>query len=160
MFRAFSRPSSGAQWLQWQPLVLSSYRGDSLLCSWLGRLVFETETGFVLFQVRITFLNIIQTNLKLPRPCSDWGGLSQDSYRGEPGSIVSPCEICGRQSGTGKSLPLGTPGFPLSVLFHQCSILISFVILLSEGQAGEAWEPSNHCYAGYRTALKKKTITR
>jgi len=22
MFRAFSRPSSGAQWLQWQPLVL------------------------------------------------------------------------------------------------------------------------------------------
>ena len=29
MFRAFSRQSSGAQWLQWQPLVLSSYRGDS-----------------------------------------------------------------------------------------------------------------------------------
>jgi hypothetical protein len=29
MFRAFSRPSSGAQWLQWQTLVLPSYRGDS-----------------------------------------------------------------------------------------------------------------------------------
>jgi hypothetical protein len=29
MFRAFSRPSSGAQLLQWQSLVLSSYRGDS-----------------------------------------------------------------------------------------------------------------------------------
>ena len=29
MFRAFSRPSSGAKWLQWQPLVLPSYRGDS-----------------------------------------------------------------------------------------------------------------------------------
>jgi hypothetical protein len=29
MFRAFSRPSSGAQWLQWQPLVLLLYRGDS-----------------------------------------------------------------------------------------------------------------------------------
>jgi hypothetical protein len=29
MFRAFYRPSSGAQWLQWQPLVLPSYRGDS-----------------------------------------------------------------------------------------------------------------------------------
>jgi hypothetical protein len=28
MFRAFSRPSSGAQWLQWQHLVLPSYRGD------------------------------------------------------------------------------------------------------------------------------------
>ena len=29
MFRAFFRPSSWAQWLQWQPLVLPSYRGDS-----------------------------------------------------------------------------------------------------------------------------------
>jgi hypothetical protein len=29
MFRALSHPSSGAQWLQWQPLVLPSYRGDS-----------------------------------------------------------------------------------------------------------------------------------
>jgi hypothetical protein len=29
MFRAYSRLSSGAQWLQWQPLVLPSYRGDS-----------------------------------------------------------------------------------------------------------------------------------
>jgi hypothetical protein len=29
MFRGFSRPSSGAQRLQWQPLVLPSYRGDS-----------------------------------------------------------------------------------------------------------------------------------
>jgi hypothetical protein len=29
MFRTFYRPSSGAQWLQWQPLVLPSYRGDS-----------------------------------------------------------------------------------------------------------------------------------
>ena len=29
MFRAFSRPSSGAHWLQWQPPVLPSYRGDS-----------------------------------------------------------------------------------------------------------------------------------
>ena len=29
VFREFSRPSPGAQWLQWQPLVLPSYRGDS-----------------------------------------------------------------------------------------------------------------------------------
>jgi hypothetical protein len=29
MFRAFSRSSSGAQRLQWQPLVLPSYHGDS-----------------------------------------------------------------------------------------------------------------------------------
>jgi hypothetical protein len=29
MFRAFSRPSLGAQWLQWQPPVLPSYHGNS-----------------------------------------------------------------------------------------------------------------------------------
>jgi hypothetical protein len=29
MFQAFSHPLSEAQWLQWQPLVLPSYRGDS-----------------------------------------------------------------------------------------------------------------------------------
>jgi len=29
MLRALSRQLSGAQWLQWQPLVLPSYRGDS-----------------------------------------------------------------------------------------------------------------------------------
>jgi len=29
MFRAFYRPSSGAQWLQRQPLILPSYRGNS-----------------------------------------------------------------------------------------------------------------------------------
>jgi len=38
MFRAFFRPSSGAQWLQWQPLVLPSYRGDS-------RAVFRGRAG-------------------------------------------------------------------------------------------------------------------
>jgi len=35
--RAFSRPSSGAQWLQWQPLVLPSYRGDSRAVFVVGR---------------------------------------------------------------------------------------------------------------------------
>jgi hypothetical protein len=29
MFRAFSRPSSGAQRLQWHPLFVPSYRGES-----------------------------------------------------------------------------------------------------------------------------------
>ena len=37
MFRAFSRPSSGAQWLQWQPLVLPSYRGDSRVVFVVGQ---------------------------------------------------------------------------------------------------------------------------
>ena len=35
--------------------------------------------------------------------------------------------------------------FPLSVSFHQCSILILviYMLLLAEGQAGEAWEASS-----------------
>jgi hypothetical protein len=32
-------------------------------------------------------------------------------------------------------------GFPLSVSFHHCSIHI--FILISQGEAGESWEPSN-----------------
>jgi hypothetical protein len=43
MFRAFSRPSSGAQWLQWQPLVLPSYSGDSCAVFVAGWLV-QTRT--------------------------------------------------------------------------------------------------------------------
>jgi hypothetical protein len=41
MFRAFSRPSSRAQWLQWQPLVLPSYRGDSRAVFVVGSAVIE-----------------------------------------------------------------------------------------------------------------------
>jgi hypothetical protein len=38
MFRTFSRPSSGAQRLQWQPQVLPSYRGDrcAVVCGRAG----------------------------------------------------------------------------------------------------------------------------
>ena len=50
MFRAFSRPSSGAQWLQWQPLVLPSYRSDSRAVfvvwpvGWPARPRYESKT--------------------------------------------------------------------------------------------------------------------
>ena len=37
-------------------------------------------------------------------------------------------------------------GFPLSLLFHQCSVFI-LVLPLPEGQPVEAWEPSKkHCF--------------
>jgi hypothetical protein len=46
------------------------------------------------------------------------------------------CEMCGGQSGC-------VGGFPLSLLFHHCSILIvSYMLLLPVGQTGEAWLPS------------------
>jgi len=43
-FRAFSRPSSGAQLLQWQPLVLPSYRGDSRAVFMVGPVILITVT--------------------------------------------------------------------------------------------------------------------
>jgi len=53
MFRAFSRPSSGAQWLQWQPLVLPSYCGDS-------------RPVFVVGQAgRLIIIRIIRINWKI-----------------------------------------------------------------------------------------------
>jgi hypothetical protein len=48
MFWAFSRPSSGAQWLQWQPLVLPSYHGDSCAVFVVGPKVKpETATAVI-----------------------------------------------------------------------------------------------------------------
>jgi hypothetical protein len=36
MFRAFSCPSSGAQWLQWQPLILPLYHGNRRVVFMVG----------------------------------------------------------------------------------------------------------------------------
>jgi hypothetical protein len=49
MFRAFSRPSSGAQWLQRQPLVLPSYCGDSRAVFMVGLVGPTTNTARLLY---------------------------------------------------------------------------------------------------------------
>ena len=41
MFRAISRPSSGTRWLQWQPVVLPSYRGDSRAVFVIGPVIYR-----------------------------------------------------------------------------------------------------------------------
>jgi hypothetical protein len=54
----------------------------------------------------------------------------------------SVCDIYGRQSGTVTSLSPSTC-FLLSVQFHHWPTLtLIYVLLLPEGQAGEAWGPS------------------
>ena len=46
MFRAFSHPSSGTQWLQQQPLVLPSYLGDSRAVFVVGPARPRTQHGY------------------------------------------------------------------------------------------------------------------
>jgi hypothetical protein len=50
MFRAFPRPSSGVQWLQWQPQVLPAYRGDS-------RVVFVVGPTITCYYSSATYLH-------------------------------------------------------------------------------------------------------
>jgi hypothetical protein len=63
----------------------------------------------------------------------------QASHRVYPPSIPGhPCEVGGGQRNT------GTGFSPSTSICHHCSILaFLLMLLLSEGQAGEGWEPSN-----------------
>jgi len=61
MFRAFSRLSSGSQWLQWQPLVLPSYRGDCRAVFVVGHTV-HTE-----LRSETATLSIVGATLELVR---------------------------------------------------------------------------------------------
>ena len=57
-------------------------------------------------------------------------------------------ELISIHNGTGTSPSI--PVFPLSMSFHQIStIIFTLQVLLSEGQAGEVWEPSKQCSFGY-----------
>ena len=61
MFRVFSRPSSKAQWLQWQPLVLHSYRGDSRAVFVVGPAGPTTNTTAV--------IELLMMGRKTPETC-------------------------------------------------------------------------------------------
>jgi hypothetical protein len=44
-----------------------------------------------------------------------WGGQSPASHCGDPGSLASPCEVFGGQSGTGTGFAASASVFPVSV---------------------------------------------
>ena len=78
-------------------------------------------------------------------------------------SRASSREICGGQSGTGTGFaPSMYFGFPPSVAFQRLYILIfMLMLLLPEGQAGEAWQPSNKAmlFQIFESIGQKSTFT-
>ena len=84
-------------------------------------------------------------------------------------SRASSREICGGQSGTGTGFaPSMYFGFPPSVAFKRLYIIIfMLMLLLQEGQGGEAWQPSNkamlfqifECCFKYSRALDRKVLS-
>jgi hypothetical protein len=92
--------------------------------------IYITETNF-----------IVQSHSDLEQAVGRWRLGGESRVR----SMASPPEICGGHSDTGTHFSPSTSVLSLSVSFHQCSIFFFFflIILLSEGQAGEAWESLN-----------------
>jgi hypothetical protein len=94
MFRAFSRPLSGARWLQWQPLVLPSYRGDSRAVFVVG-----PRTSSALWVLRLNTCPVLSLIMMCPVTVQDatvtWCVLSL--YRTLQSHDVS-CHCTGRFS--------------------------------------------------------------
>jgi hypothetical protein len=67
-FRAFSRPSSGAQWLQWQPLLLPSYRGDSRAVFVVGPVGYHHDTK-VKPEATTAVIELLMMGGKTPETC-------------------------------------------------------------------------------------------
>jgi hypothetical protein len=69
MFWSFSRPSSGAQWLQWQPLVLPSYRGDSRAVFVVGPAGPTTNTARLSPETATAVIELLMMGGKTPETC-------------------------------------------------------------------------------------------
>jgi hypothetical protein len=74
MFRVFSRPSPGAQWLQRQPLVLPSYRGDSHSVFMVGPARPRTQHGChhdtkVKPETATAVIELLMMGRKTPKTC-------------------------------------------------------------------------------------------
>ena len=59
-------------------------------------------------------------------------------------AVARSCGIYGGQSGTGNRFLTEYFSFAFSVPFHQgCVLMFILILLLEEGKAGLAWEPSS-----------------
>ena len=69
---------------------------------------------------------------------------SLGSHPGSYGSISGQSTSdCGEKRGSGTSFSSSISVFPCSIIPTMLHTIFILIILLPEGQAGEAWEPSN-----------------
>jgi hypothetical protein len=104
-----------------------------------------------------TYITGINSSLQWGRDMSQ--GVSQHPLTAEARIRFqdSPSEICGGQRGNNKGFCVS--GFPLSVPFHQCYLIISIcMFVLPEGRTGEVWE-LKQCSFVNRIALNRKVVT-
>jgi hypothetical protein len=75
-------------------------------------------------------------------------------------SDASPCQICDTHTGIGKCFSPSTSVFPCQYQ-HKCSTFIFiYMLLLPEGQMGEAWEASKkQCSFGNWGSLERKVLS-
>jgi hypothetical protein len=103
-------------------------------------LVFITETECVYCAVRTEYLNTINSVLVFKKAVPWFRRLVAGCHRGAlVRSQVTPCEICGGQSGTGTGL-LRLLRFSLSISFNQYPLIFTYTLILPERQKCEAWE--------------------
>ena len=127
------------------------------------QLVFPIDTDRVLCKVRKEFLRIISVSLFNWADLRLW--LSTDEFptrrlQFDPRPVT--LDFSGGQSSTGTGFPRSTSALYCQYYSTNASILIFFyTVLLSEGQAGKAWEPSKKRFSSRnRRALDTKGVPR
>jgi hypothetical protein len=71
---------------------------------------------------------------------------------------ASLCEVNGAQKSTETGFSLSTTGFrPVTIIPPLLHVHLRLHVALTEGQAGEAWEPSKkqRCYGNWRELPRK-----
>jgi hypothetical protein len=122
--------------------------------------VFITETECVYCAVKAVSFYRIQANIRLQSGCALPQALVVGLSPQRPDrSQVSPCDICGRQSGTNVCLPV-LPFFPVSIIPSMLHTPVHLHIALTRRTKGVAWELSKkQCSFGNRWTPDKKVVS-
>jgi hypothetical protein len=96
------------------------------------------------------------TTVSIAQEASLWSLPAEDPVL----SWASPCEICGGQSGTWTDFSPSTSVFLCQNHYTNALLIFIYIMLLPEGRAGEAWEPSKtQCCFGNMGPLDTKELS-